>query len=51
MACCGGKVNVASREHDVTDTGIQTENEEEGKDEEDEEEKEDEKSGPQETAV
>ena len=52
MACCGGKVNVLSREHDVTDAGIQTENEEEeGKDKEDKEDEEDETTRPQETSV
>ena len=29
MACCGGEVNVLSREHDVADKATQTENEEE----------------------
>ena len=54
MACCGGNVNVLSREHDVTDTGIQTENEEEEEEEEDgkdEADEEGETPQPQETSL
>ena len=52
MACCGGEVNVSSREHDVTDTGVQTENEEEEKDKADkEEDDDDEKAAAEETSV
>ena len=36
MACCGGEVNVVSRENDVVDNATQTENEEEEEEEEEE---------------
>ena len=38
MACCGGEVNVLSREHDVADKATQTENEEEENDDDDDNE-------------
>ena len=41
MACCGGEVNVVSRENDVVDNATQTENEEEEEEEEGEEEQDD----------
>ena len=40
MACCGGEVNVLSREHDVADKATQTENEEEENDDDDDDENE-----------